>query len=39
MAHTSRNLRLIPSAWKQPKKVESILDLIGDTPLLEIQRI
>ena len=39
MARTSRNLRLIPSAWKQPKKVESILDLIGDTPLLEIQRI
>ena len=39
MARTSPNLRLIPSASKQPKKVESILDLIGDTPLLEIQRI
>jgi cysteine synthase B len=39
MARTSPKLRLIPSASKQPKKVESILDLIGDTPLLEIQRI
>jgi cysteine synthase B len=39
MAGTSPNLRLIPSALKPPKKVESILDLIGDTPLLEIQRI
>jgi cysteine synthase B len=39
MARTSPDLRLIPSASKQPKKVESILDLIGDTPLLEIQRI
>jgi len=39
MARTSPNLRLLPSASKQPKKVESILDLIGDTPLLEIQRI
>ena len=39
MARTSPNLRLIPSASKRPKKVESSLDLIGDTPLLEIQRI
>jgi cysteine synthase B len=39
MVRTSPELRLIPSASKQPKKVESILDLIGDTPLLEIQRI
>jgi cysteine synthase B len=39
MAGTSPNLRLIPSALKPPKKVDSILDLIGDTPLLEIQRI
>jgi cysteine synthase B len=39
MARTSPKLRLIPSASKQPKKVESILDLIGDTPLLEIQRM
>jgi cysteine synthase B len=39
MVRTSPELRLIPSASKQLKKVESILDLIGDTPLLEIQRI
>jgi cysteine synthase B len=39
MARTSPNLRIIPAAVKPPKKVESILDLIGDTPLLEIQRI
>jgi S-sulfo-L-cysteine synthase (O-acetyl-L-serine-dependent) len=39
MARTSPKLRLIPSASKQPKKVESILDLIGDTPLLEMQRM
>jgi cysteine synthase B len=39
MARPSANLRLIPSASKPAKKVESILDLIGDTPLLEIRRI
>ena len=39
MARPSANLRLIPSAAKPAKKVESILDLIGDTPLLEIRRI
>ncbi len=39
MARPSANLRLIPSASKPAKKVESILDLIGDTPLLEICRI
>jgi S-sulfo-L-cysteine synthase (O-acetyl-L-serine-dependent) len=39
MARTSPSLRLIPASSQQPKKVESILDLIGDTPLLEIQRI
>jgi len=36
---TSPNLRLVRSPWKEPKKVESVLDLIGDTPLLQIQRI
>src|SRR6266550_810998 len=36
---TSPNLRLVRSRWKEPKKVESVLDLIGDTPLLQIQRI
>ena len=36
---TSPNLRLIHSPPKEPKRVESVLDLIGDTPLLEIQKI
>src|SRR5258705_3884076 len=36
---TSPNLRLVRSPLKEPKKVESVLDLIGDTPLLQIQRI
>ena len=33
------NLRLVPTPAVEPKKVDSVLDLIGDTPLLEIQRI
>jgi len=36
MAKTSSNLRLVPSRPTEPAKVESILDLIGDTPLLRI---
>lgn len=39
MARTSPSLHLISASSQQPKKVESILDLIGDTPLLEIRRI
>jgi cysteine synthase B len=39
MVGSSPKLRLVPSAPTDPKKVESVLDLIGDTPLLEIQRI
>ena len=39
MSATSPNLRLVRSPTKEPKKVESVLDLIGNTPLLEIQRI
>lgn len=39
MAATSPNLRLVPAPLGEPLKVESILDLIGNTPLLEIQRI
>ncbi|MGH7797919.1 MAG: PLP-dependent cysteine synthase family protein [Candidatus Binatia bacterium] len=39
MARTSPNLRLIDSALGEARKVESILDLIGNTPLLEISRI
>ena len=38
MARTSPNLRLVPSR-PEPNKVESILDLIGNTPLLEISRV
>ncbi len=33
------NLRLVPSRSGDPKKVDSILDLIGDTPLMQITRI
>jgi cysteine synthase B len=39
MAVTSPNLRLVPSPSGELRKVESVLDLIGNTPLLEIQRI
>jgi S-sulfo-L-cysteine synthase (O-acetyl-L-serine-dependent) len=39
MAATSPNLRLVPSPSGEPRKVESVLDLIGNTPLIEIQRI
>ena len=39
MATPSPNLRLVPSQLAEPAKVESILDLIGNTPLLEIRNI
>jgi S-sulfo-L-cysteine synthase (O-acetyl-L-serine-dependent) len=39
MANTSPKLRLVPSRSADPAKVESILDLIGNTPLLEINNI
>ncbi|MSP39875.1 MAG: PLP-dependent cysteine synthase family protein [Deltaproteobacteria bacterium] len=39
MARSSSNLRLVPSPETEPRKVESILDLIGNTPLLEIRHI
>ena len=39
MAITSPNLRLVPARGAEPAKVESILDLIGNTPLLEIVNI
>jgi cysteine synthase B len=39
MAIISPNLRLVPTPLGEPRKVESVLDLIGNTPLLEIQRI
>ena len=39
MATTFPNLRLVPSHASEPAKVESVLDLIGNTPLLEIHNI
>jgi len=39
MALATKYLRLVQPPASEPKKVESILDLIGDTPLLEISRI
>jgi cysteine synthase B len=39
MAITTPKLRLIQSPSKEPKKAESVLDFIGDTPLLQICRI
>ena len=39
MVFPSSNLRLVPDPSKQSNKVKSVLDLIGDTPLLEIQRV
>jgi len=36
---TSPNLRLVRSPLKEPKKVESVLDLIGDTPLLRLRKL
>ncbi len=39
MAANSPNLRLVPTPSGEPRKVESVLDLIGNTPLVEIQRI
>ena len=39
MVQTSPNLRLVPASPEGPSKVESILDLIGNTPLLEIRRL
>jgi len=39
MATTFPNLRLVPSRASEPDKVESVLDLIGNTPLLEIHNI
>ena len=39
MATTSPNLRLVPSHSNEPAKVESVLDLIGNTPLIDIHNI
>jgi len=39
MVLSSPNLRLVPAQQTEPLKVESVLELIGNTPLLEINRI
>jgi len=39
MAGSSSSLRLVQSPPTELRKVESVLDLIGNTPLLQIQRI
>jgi len=39
MARATSNLRLVPFPTPEPKRVESVLDLIGDTPLLEIRKL
>jgi cysteine synthase B len=39
MATSTPKLRLIQSPSKEPKRAESVLDFIGDTPLLQIRRV
>ena len=39
MAVSSPNLRLITAPPLEQKKVDSVLDLIGDTPLLQIRAL
>lgn len=39
MARATPNLRLVAISSAEPKRVESILDLIGDTPLVEIRKL
>ena len=39
MAAGSPNLRLLAAPPREQKKVESVLDLIGDTPLLQIRAL
>jgi len=39
MAQATPHLRLVPVPSREPKKVDSVLDLIGDTPLLEIRKL
>lgn len=39
MANSIPALRLVPPKSKEPKTVESVIDLIGDTPLVEISKI
>ncbi|MEX0804127.1 MAG: cysteine synthase [Candidatus Binatia bacterium] len=39
MAKANYNLRLVPATGREPKEIESVLDLIGNTPLLEIRKV
>ncbi len=39
MARATPNLRLVSFPAPEPKRAESILDLIGDTPLVEIKKL
>src|SRR5262249_45228204 len=39
MAPATPNLRLVSVPSAEPKRAESVLDLIGDTPLLEIRKL
>jgi len=39
MARATPNLRLVSVPSAEPKRAESILDLIGDTPLLELRKL
>jgi cysteine synthase B len=39
MAPGTLNLRLVPGLATEPKKVESVLDLVGDTPLVELRKL
>jgi cysteine synthase B len=39
MAQATPNLRLVSFPPVEPKRAESVLDLIGDTPLVEIQKL
>lgn len=39
MERATSSLRLVSSPRAEPKKAESVLDLIGDTPLVNIQRL
>ena len=39
MARATPNLRLVSFPAVEPKRAESVLDLIGDTPLVEIQKL
>jgi S-sulfo-L-cysteine synthase (O-acetyl-L-serine-dependent) len=39
MTRATPNLRLVAVPSAEPKRVESVLDLIGDTPLVEIRKL